>query len=57
MVDVQNRLTDLREEAYAKVLRCLPYPRQWVCRSAPIDELRTAGHLWGAAPEVSGLLQ
>ncbi|DBB17059.1 hypothetical protein WJX82_011497 [Trebouxia sp. C0006] len=29
MVDVQNRLTDLREEAYAKVLRCLPYPRQW----------------------------
>ena len=32
MVDVQNRLTDLREEAYAKVLRCLPYPRQWVRR-------------------------
>lgn len=34
MVDVQSRLADLREEAYAKVLKCLPYPRQWVslCR-------------------------
>ena len=30
MVDVQTKLTDLREEAYAKVLKCLPYPRQWV---------------------------
>ena len=30
MVDVQTRLADLREEAYAKVLKCLPYPRQWV---------------------------
>ncbi|KAL3134030.1 hypothetical protein ABBQ32_008464 [Trebouxia sp. C0010 RCD-2024] len=29
MVDVQTKLTDLREEAYAKVLKCLPYPRQW----------------------------
>lgn len=30
MVDIQSRLADLREEAYAKVLKCLPYPRQWV---------------------------
>ena len=30
MTDVQTKLTDLREEAYTKVLKCLPYPRQWV---------------------------
>ena len=39
MVDVQTKLTDLREDAYAKVLKCLPYPRQWVRRCAFILSL------------------
>ena len=45
MVDVQMKLTDLREDAYGKVLKCLPYPRQWVrCqgkRSAADIQLQT----------------